>query len=129
MVEKYRYMRKGNSNRIRKKDNFRENAQKVAKDICDLNKHFMNKYWVDLLIIVHKDWHLNEIGLQKEMTKKLETSELATLEFIRYAAEESKRWLRYNGTEAETERLKEIIKNPNSASNILKLLVEHIENL
>lgn len=128
MVERNK-MRTGNSNRIRRKDKFRENAQKVAKDICNLNKHFMNKYWVDLLIIVHKDCHLNEIGLQKEMTKKLETSELATLEFIRYAAEESKRWLRYNGTEAETERLKEIIKNPNSASNILKLLVEHIENL
>ena len=58
MVEKYRYMRKGNSNRIRRKDNFRENAEKVVKDICNLNKHFMNKYWVDLLIIVHKDCHL-----------------------------------------------------------------------
>ncbi|MCI8412391.1 MAG: hypothetical protein HFJ40_08260 [Clostridia bacterium] len=129
MVEKYRYMRKGNSNRIRRKDNFRENAEKVVKDICNLNKHFMNKYWVDLLIIVHKDCHLNEIGLQEEMTKKLDTSKLATLEFIRYAAEDSKNWLRHNGTDYEIARLKDIVKKQNSASNILKLLVEHIENL
>lgn len=125
-------MRTDNSNRIRKnndfnnksKDNFKENAQKIAKMICNPNKHFMNEYLTDLLIIIHEKGEITESGLQQELMKRRNTSKLATMQFIYSIADPVKQWLNFNATSEEKDNIKK-----NGAASILKLLVEHIEKI